>query len=79
MRLEEFLFEEWKCSITDLLMYAKYKALPKEENDIFQVKDIDKNMFVIKTLTYSEIYEIILNQEKGDFDKEEKEEKVIID
>lgn len=60
-------------------MYAKYKAMPKEENDILQVKDIDKNTLVIKTLTYSEIYEIILNQEKSDFDKEEKEENVTIE
>lgn len=49
------------------------------QNDILQVKDIDKNTLVIKTLTYSEIYEIILNQEKSDFDKEEKEEKVTIE
>lgn len=47
------------------------------QNDILQVKDIDKN--TIKTLNYSEIYEIILNQEKSDFDKEEKEEKVTIE
>lgn len=53
--------------------------MPKQENDILQVKNIDKNTLVIKTLTYREICEIILNQEKIDFDKEEKEEKVNID